>query len=75
MANPASGQADHDLAVTRRLNLDAFDDDGLAEFARDDGFGRLTHGAAVPARHPDGDWPVQRRNARVKLLPDEKPSR
>jgi len=32
----------------------------------------LTHGTAAPARQFDGDWPVQRRNARVKLLPEEK---
>jgi hypothetical protein len=35
----------------------------------------LTHGTGAPARQFDGDWPVQRRNARVKLLPEENPSK
>ena len=29
----------------------------------------------TPARQSDGDWPVQRRNARVKELPAENPSK
>ena len=29
----------------------------------------------LPARQSDGDWPVQRRNARVKELPAENPSK
>jgi hypothetical protein len=74
VANAARGKPDHDLAMARRLHLDLLDRYGQAEFPRDDGSRWLTHGAAAPARQFDGDWPVQRRNARVKLLPEENPS-
>ncbi len=75
VANAASGEANHDFAVARRLHLDLLDRHGPAELARDDGFGPLIHGAAALARQSVGDRPVQRRKARVKLLPDEKPSK
>jgi hypothetical protein len=75
VANAARGKPDHDLAVARRLHLDLLDRYGQAEFARDDGSRSLTHGAAATARQFDGDWPVQRRNARVKLLPEGNPSK
>jgi hypothetical protein len=61
--------------VARRLHLDLLDRYGQAERARDDGSRSLTHGAGAPARQFDGDRPVQRRNARVKLLPEENPSK
>src|SRR5882757_9834006 len=32
-------------------------------------------GSLAPARQSEGDWPVQRRNARVKQLPAENPNK
>ncbi len=75
VAHAACGEPNHDLATARRQHLDLLDRDGRAQFARHDGFRSLIHCAAAPARQSDGDWPVQRRNARVKLLPEEKPSK
>jgi hypothetical protein len=75
MANAARGNPDHDLAVARRLHFDLLDRYRQAEFPRDDRSRSLTHGAAASARQFDGDEPVQRRNARAKLLPEENPSK
>ena len=75
MTNAARGKPDHDLAVARGLHIDLLDRYGQAEFPRDDGLRSLTHGVAALARQFDGAWPVQRRKARVKLLPEENPSK
>jgi hypothetical protein len=41
VADAAGGKPDHDFAAARRFDLDFLDDDGLVDFAADDGLGAL----------------------------------
>jgi hypothetical protein len=43
VADAAGGQFDHHFAALRRVDADGLDDDGLADFAADDGTGLLGH--------------------------------
>ena len=43
VADAAGGELDHDFAALRRIDADAFDDDGFADFAADHGTGLLGH--------------------------------